>query len=176
MKRAIRLGVLLLLSLGWVLGMRSSGPFAPLAAQAQGGRVFYISEVDSSKFPRVSFRLRVVDSQANRVVTGLTDRDIAIYENGVQQTGVTVSAQNTGPVFFTFLIDQGRSHNYNAFGNQNSGLLQAVSDLVNGGAFQPGGRAKQLQRQQPDGDRLWAGWRRAEVHQLRQQQQCVFAP
>ncbi|HRF49982.1 MAG TPA: FHA domain-containing protein [Anaerolineales bacterium] len=138
MKRAIRLGVLLLLSLGWVLGMRSSGPFAPLAAQAQGGRVFYISEVDSSKFPRVSFRLRVVDSQANRVVTGLTDRDIAIYENGVQQTGVTVSAQNTGPVFFTFLIDQGRSHNYNAFGNQNSGLLQAVSDLVNGGAFQPG--------------------------------------
>lgn len=138
MKRLLRFGMLLVLALSWALGMRGAGPLAPQSAAAQGGRVFYISSVDSSQFPRVSFQLRVVDGQANRVATGLTDKDIAIYENGVQQTGVTVAAQNTGTVIFAFLVDQGRLHNYQTFGNQNAGLLQAVSDLVNGGVFQPG--------------------------------------
>lgn len=136
--KSLRIGLLLVVAAAWALGLRGAGPLATQTVDAQGGRVFYISSVDSSKFPRVSFQLRVVDGQSNRVATGLTDKDVAIYENGVQQTGVTIAAQNTGPVIFAFLVDQGRLHNYQAFGNQNTGLLQAVSDLVNGGAFQPG--------------------------------------
>lgn len=136
MKR-LRIALLLVVAMTWALGLRGAGPLATEPVAAQGGRLFYVSAVDSSKFPRVTFQLRVVDGQNNRVATGLTDKDIAIYENGVQQTGVTVAAQNTGPVIFAFLIDQGRLHNYNVFGNQNASLLQAVSDLVNGGFFQP---------------------------------------
>lgn len=137
MKR-LRIGLLVLVAMTWAVGLRGAGPLATQPVAAQGGRVFYISSVDSSKFPRVTFQLRVVDGQSNRVATGLTDKDIAIYENGVQQTGVTVAAQNTGHVIFAFLVDQGRLHNYNVFGNQNASLLQSVSDLVNGGFFQPG--------------------------------------
>ena len=87
--KSLRIGLLLVVAAAWALGLRGAGPLATQTVSAQGGRVFYISRVDSSKFPRVTFQLRVVDGQSNRVATGLTDKDVAIYENGVQQTGVT---------------------------------------------------------------------------------------
>ena len=54
MKR-LRIGLLVLVAMTWAVGLRGAGPLATQPVAAQGGRVFYISNVDSSKFPRVTF-------------------------------------------------------------------------------------------------------------------------
>jgi pSer/pThr/pTyr-binding forkhead associated (FHA) protein len=103
-------------------------------AWAQAGTIFFITDVDSSQFPNVSFQLRAVDLN-NRVVDGLSSTDLTIYENGqpVAPETVKVVPHNDGPITFLFLIDHGRLANFNEFGPQN--IRQVFSALAGSGVF-----------------------------------------
>ncbi|HSR48303.1 MAG TPA: FHA domain-containing protein [Anaerolineales bacterium] len=104
----------------------------PVSAQA--GTTYFITEVDSSQFPTVTFQLRAVDLN-NRVVSGLNNADLTIYENGnaVPAENVQVTPHDDGPITFLFLIDHGRLANFNEFGPQN--VRQVFSALASSGAF-----------------------------------------
>jgi hypothetical protein len=101
---------------------------------AQAGTTFFITDVDASQFPTVAFRLRAVDLN-NRVVAGLNDTNLTLYENGQQvpAAGVQVTPHDDGPVTFIFLIDQGRLSNFQAFGV--ASIRQVFSRLVESGVF-----------------------------------------
>ena len=106
-------------------------------AWAQAGTTFFITDVDSSQFPTVSFQLRAVDLN-NRVVDGLANTDLTIYENGkpVPAENVQVTPHDDGPITFLFLIDHGRLSNFSEFGPQN--IRQVFTALAGSGAFVDG--------------------------------------
>lgn len=108
------------------------GSGQPVSAQA--GTTFFITEVDSSQFPTVTFQLRAVDLN-NRVVSGLGNTDLTIYENGhaVPAENVQVTPHTDGPITFLFLIDHGRLANFNEFGPPN--VRQVFTALASSGAF-----------------------------------------
>jgi len=103
-------------------------------AWGQAGTTFFITDVDSSQFPTVSFKLRAIDLN-NRVVDGFDSANLTIYENGqpVPAEGVQVTAQDDGPIAFLFLLDHGRLANFNEFGPQN--IRQVFSALAGSGVF-----------------------------------------
>ena len=103
-------------------------------AWGQAGTTFFITDVDSSQFPTVSFRLRAIDLN-NRVVEGFDSSNLTVYENGqpVPAEGVQVTAQDDGPIAFLFLLDHGRLANFNEFGPQN--IRQVFSALAGSSVF-----------------------------------------
>jgi hypothetical protein len=103
-------------------------------AAAQAGTTFFITDVDPSQFPTVAFRLRAVDLN-NRVVAGLNNTNVTLYENGQQVPAdeVQVTPHDDGPVTFIFLIDQGRLSNFQSFGVPS--VRQVFSRLVESGVF-----------------------------------------
>ena len=106
-------------------------------ASAQGGTNFFVTDVDAGKFPTVTFRLRALDLD-NRVVSGLSNTNLTIYENGEQVPAgnVQVTQHDDGPITFLFLIDHGRLANFWAFGTQN--IRQVFSALLDSGVFVDG--------------------------------------
>lgn len=103
-----------------------------LGAAAQAGVTFFITEVDSSAFPQVTFNLRAIEL-GNKVVAGLNESSLTVYENGQQVSDVTVIQNEDGPISYIFVIDQGQSSAYNIFGISN--LRTAIGTLVSGGFF-----------------------------------------
>ena len=103
-------------------------------ASAQAGTTFFVTDVDASAFPSVSFRLRALDLN-NRVVGGLTNTNLTVYENGEQvpAENVQVTPHEDGPITFLFLVDHGRLANFAEFGTQN--IRQVFSVLVDTGIF-----------------------------------------
>ena len=103
-------------------------------AWGQAGTTFFITDVNSSQFPTVSFRLRAIDLN-NRVVDGFDSSNLTVYENGqpVPAEGVQVTAHDDGPIAFLFLLDHGRLANFNEFGPQN--IRQVFSALAGSGVF-----------------------------------------
>ena len=75
-------------------------------ASAQGGTNFFITDVDAGQFPAVTFRLRALDMN-NRVVSGFSNANLTVYENGEQVPAgnVQVTPRDDCPVTFLFLID-----------------------------------------------------------------------
>ena len=105
-------------------------------AAAQSGATYFISDVDSSSFPRVQFKLRAVDLE-NKVVSGLDAPNVlSVYENGQQAGDVLVTPKTDGPINYIFVIDLGRISNYKQF--QLSNIRQVISTLVSGGYFVDG--------------------------------------
>ncbi len=106
-------------------------------AGAQGGTTYFITDVDSSQFPKMTLRLRAVDLN-NRVVSGLNGTNLTIYENGkpVPGANVQVTPHEDGPITFLFLIDSGRLANFGDFGAQN--IRQVFSSIVDSGVFVDG--------------------------------------
>ncbi|HSB90810.1 MAG TPA: FHA domain-containing protein [Anaerolineales bacterium] len=103
-------------------------------ASAQAGTTYFITNVDASLFPTVTFQLRALDLN-NRVVSGLTNTNLTVYENGEQVPvgNVQVTPHDDGPITFLFLIDHGRLANFREFGTQN--IRQVFSALVDSGVF-----------------------------------------
>lgn len=101
---------------------------------AQAGTTYFVTDVDASTFPNVTFRLRALDLN-NRVVAGLSNANLAVYENGEQvpAENVQVTPHDDGPITFLFLIDHGRLANFSEFGTQN--IRQVFSVLVDSGIF-----------------------------------------
>jgi pSer/pThr/pTyr-binding forkhead associated (FHA) protein len=106
-------------------------------ASAQGGTNFFITDVDASQFPTVTFQLRALDLN-NRVVAGLGNTNLTVYENGEQVPAgdVQVTPRNDCPITYLFLIDHGRLANFREFGTQN--VRQVFSALLDTGAFVDG--------------------------------------
>ena len=103
---------------------------------AQTGSTYFISDVDSSSFPLVQFKLRAVDLE-NKVVSGLDAPNVlSVYENGQQAGDVLVTPKSDGPINYIFMIDLGRISNYRQF--QLSNIRQVISTLVSGGYFVDG--------------------------------------
>jgi len=103
-------------------------------ASAQGGTNFFITEVDAAQFPTVTFQLRALDMN-NRVVSGLSNTNLTVFENGAQvpASGVQVTPRDDCPITFLFLIDHGRLANFREFGTQN--IRQVFSALLDSGVF-----------------------------------------
>lgn len=107
------------------------------SASAQAGTTFFITDVDATQFPGVTFRLRAIDLN-NRVVGGLSSTNLTVYENGVPVPAgdVQVTPHDDGPITFLFLIDHGRLANFREFGTQN--LRQVFSAILDSGVFVDG--------------------------------------
>jgi len=108
-----------------------------LPARAQSGTTFFITEVNNSQFPTISFRLRAVDLN-NQVVTGLNNTNLTVYENGKAVTAekVQVTPHDDGPLVFLFLLDQGQFANFDSFGVNN--IRQVFSRLTDNNVFANG--------------------------------------
>jgi pSer/pThr/pTyr-binding forkhead associated (FHA) protein len=106
-------------------------------ASAQGGTNFFVTDVDAGQFPAVTFQLRALDMN-NRVVSGLSNSNLTVYENGEQvpADNVQVTPRDDCPVTFLFLIDHGRLANFREFGTQN--IRQVFSALLDSGVFVDG--------------------------------------
>lgn len=116
--------------------------FLPLLAKgepasAQTGATFFITDVDASQFPSVTFRLRALDLN-NHVVPGLSSANLTVFENGEQvpADNVQVTPHDDGPITFLFLVDHGRLHNFKVSGAQN--IRQVFSALLDSGVFLEG--------------------------------------
>lgn len=120
-----------LMLLGFTLALLLFMPVSE--ALAQTGATYFVSDVDASSFPQVTFRLRAVDLE-NKVVAGLdAPNSISVYENGELANEVTVIPNSDGPINYIFVVDQGRVANYRSF--QLANIRQIFSTLVSGGYF-----------------------------------------
>lgn len=108
---------------------------APTGAMAQAGTTFFVTDVDSSAFPNVTFSLRAVDLN-NKAVGGLNASNISVYEDGQEASDVQVTPLTDGPIALIFMVDQGRLSNFTSFTLNNTRL--AITTLVSGGYFVDG--------------------------------------
>jgi hypothetical protein len=127
LKRYMRLALILILGAS-VLG-------SPSAAMAQAGTTFFVTDVDASAFPDVSFTLRATDLN-NKAVGGLNASNLSVYENGEDVSDLEVAPHTDGPIALIFVIDQGHFSNYTSFTLTNTRL--AITTLVSGGYFVDG--------------------------------------
>lgn len=105
------------------------------AAQT-GAPTFFITDVETSAFPQVTFTLRAVN-ESNQTVAGLANA-LTVYENGqaVPAQNVLATSHDDAPVVYLFVVDQGRNTNYSGFGLNS--VRQIFSTLVDGGYFVDG--------------------------------------
>jgi hypothetical protein len=107
----------------------------PAGATAQGTITFFISGVDASHFPDITFQMRAVDLN-NQVVSNLSNTNISVYENGQLVPGAQVTPHTDGPLNVIFAVDLGRFSRFHIIGFNNARL--AISSLVSGGYFVDG--------------------------------------
>jgi len=123
---------------------------AVFGAAAQSGTTFFVTNVNSSGFPVVTFDMRAV-TLGQKVVSGLNAGDVTVYENGQEASDVQVTPKEDGPITYIFVIDQGRLANFQTFGVNN--MRQAITTLVSGGFFKDGkDTVMVLARQNTDSD------------------------
>src|SRR5579859_1532199 len=144
LKQALLCALLLSLTL---LG----GLTAPQPAAAQATTTYFVTNVDSSQFPDITFRLRALDIN-NNTLTNLNNTSFSVYENGQAVPNITVTPHADAPLAIVFVIDLGHFTNYLSFGYDN--LRQAISTLVTtNGLFVEGKDTVQvLGRQNVNGD------------------------
>ena len=102
-------------------------------ARAQSENTYFISAVDSSRFPVVTFHLRALDS-TNHDVAGLSASNLPIFEDGkpVPASNVKITEHNDGPLNVAFVVDEGAQSNY---AKLVPALRQSIGQLVSGGTF-----------------------------------------
>ena len=121
----------------------------PSAAQAT--TTYFVTKVDSSQFPDITFTLRALDIK-NNTLTNLNNTSFTVYENGQAVPNITVTPRSDAPLNYVFIIDLGRFTNYLTFGFDN--MRSAISTLVTtNGLFVEGRDTVQvLGRQNINGD------------------------
>ena len=134
---------------GLILAAVSTVP----AVSAQASNTYFITDVNSSKFPTISFTLRAIDSD-NHAIPDLTAANLPVFENGkpVPAKDVRVTPHTDGPLAIVFVVDLGAQSNYQ---NILSALRMSISRLVDGGTFVDGrDTVKLIVRENPgSGDR-----------------------
>ncbi len=123
------------------------------ALLAQGSNTYFITNLDSSKFPAISFTLRAIDAN-NHTIPDLTAANLPVFENGkpVPAKDVRVTPHTDGPLAIVYVVDLGSQSNYQ---NILGALKQSMTRLVDGGTFVDGrDTVKLLVRENPgQGDR-----------------------
>ena len=119
-----------------VAALLLAGAFGPARpASAQAGVTFFITNVDTSQFPNITFQLRAVDLN-NNVVSNLTSQNLPVFENGQEVQNVTVTPNNDGPINVIFAVDLGRFSRYHIITHERSRL--AMTTLVTNNYFRDG--------------------------------------
>ncbi|HEY3289763.1 MAG TPA: FHA domain-containing protein [Anaerolineae bacterium] len=148
-----RQGFLRRLNLLAVLGLLFALAGTTPPASAQGSNTYFITNVDSSKFPNISFTLRAIDA-SNHVIPDLTAANMPVFENGktVPSKDVRVTPHTDGPLSIVYVVDLGSQSNYQ---NILDALRLSISRLVDGGTFVDGrDNVRLLVRENPgSGDR-----------------------
>ena len=123
----------------------------PQPSAAQATTTYFVTNVDSSQFPDISFTLRALDIN-NNSLTNLNNTSFTVYENGQAVPNITVTPRSDAPLNIVFVIDLGHFSNYLSFGFDN--LRPAISSLVTtNGLFVEGRDTVQvLGRQNINGD------------------------
>jgi hypothetical protein len=124
---------------------------APLPTAAQGTTTYFVTHVDSSQFPDITFTLRALDIN-NNALTNLNNTSFTVYENGQAVPNLTVTPRSDAPLSIVYIIDLGHFTNYLFFGYDN--LRPAFSTLVTSAGFFVEGRdtVQVLARQNVNGD------------------------
>ena len=133
-----------------LLGVFLALLYGPLPSAAQATNTYFVTNVDKSHFPDITFTLRAVDIN-NKVLTNLNNTSFTVYDDGHAVTGATVTAHNDAALNIIYVLDLG---NY-SIGNgiDVSGVRQAINTLVTGGYFAEGRDTVQvLARQNLNGD------------------------
>jgi hypothetical protein len=144
LKKALLCAVLLSVA---VLGNLTT----PQPAVAQATTTYFVTNVDSSQFPDITFNLRALDIK-NSALNQLNNTSFTVYENGQAVPNIAVTPRSDAPVSIVFVIDLGHFSNYLSFGFDN--LRPAISSLVTtNGLFVEGRDTVQvLGRQNVNGD------------------------
>ena len=144
LKQALLCAVLLTVA---VLGNLAT----PQLSAAQATPPYFVTNVDPSQFPDVTFTLRALDIK-NTTLTNLNNTSFTVYENGQAVPNITVTPRSDAPLNIVFVIDLGHFSNYLSFGFDN--LRPAISSLVTtNGLFVEGRDTVQvLGRQNVNGD------------------------
>jgi hypothetical protein len=133
-----------------LFGLLAGLLYWPSPTAAQGTNTYFITDVDSSQFPDITFRLRVVDIN-NKVVTNLNNSSFTVYDDGQQVTDIQVTPQSDGALNIIYVIDLGRQSSFTTLGLDQT--RQAISALVTGGYFVEGRDTVQvLARENLNGD------------------------
>ncbi len=124
---------------------------APPSTAAQATTTYFVTDVDSTQFPDITFRLRALDIN-NNALTNLNNTSFTVYENGQAVPNITVTPRSDAPVTIVFVIDLGHFSNYLSFGFDN--LRTAISTLVTSAGFFVEGRdtVQVMGRQNVNGD------------------------
>ena len=99
----------------------------PLPTAAQGTTTYFITGVNTSQFPDITFTLRALDLN-NNVLNNLNGTSFTVYENGKAIPNITVTPHSDAPIAVIYVIDEGFYTNYFYFGYDN--LRAAISPLV----------------------------------------------
>ena len=127
-KKFCQLGIIVLLSLGAVAW--------PSPALGQADVSFFLTGVNVKAFPAVQLNLRAVNG-SNQVVNGLSNTDLAVFENGQPVKNFQLQPANTGAMQIIFVLDLGVYSSYQ-YAPGVADLQQAFTTLVNGGYFKDG--------------------------------------
>jgi hypothetical protein len=140
----------MLAAVALLFGLLVGWLYWPAPTAAQGTNTYFITDVDKSQFPNITFRLRVVDLN-NKAVTNLNNTSITVYDDGQAVPDLKVTPQLDGPLNIIYVVDLGRSNNYSSLGLEQ--IRQAFSTLIEGNFFVEGRDTIQvLARQNVTGD------------------------
>jgi hypothetical protein len=102
------------------------------SASAQAGLTYFVTDVDASAFPSVSFEMRATDL-GNDVVSGLSAEDLTAFENGEEVGDLELTPHEDGAITYIIVLDLGRLSNYRSFGENR--IRQVLTTLSTGGYF-----------------------------------------
>src|SRR5215813_10856995 len=83
----------------------------PAPAVAQGTTTYFVTNVDASKFPDVTFQLRALDIN-NNTLNNLNNTSFTVYENGQAVPNIQVTPHSDAPLSIIYVIDLGTFTNY----------------------------------------------------------------
>jgi hypothetical protein len=140
-----------LLCAAWIAATALGLLYAPRPSSAQGTTAYFVTNVDSSQFPDVTFTLRALDIN-NNALNNLNNTSFTVYENGQAVPNIKVTPRSDAPLSIIYVIDLGQFTNYVYFGYDN--LRPAISTLVTSKGFFVEGRdtVEVLGRQNVNGD------------------------
>jgi hypothetical protein len=122
----------LLLCAALIAAVVSGSLWAPSPSAAQGTTTYFVTKVDSSQFPDITFTLRALDIN-NNALTNLNNTSFTVYENGKAVPNITVTPRSDAPLSIIYVIDEGTYSNYFYFGYDN--LRAAISTLITSHGF-----------------------------------------
>src|SRR5258708_23177580 len=97
---------------GLPLAARRLGSLAaPEPSAAQATTTYFVTNVDSSQFPDVTFTLRALDIN-NNTLTNLHNTSFTVYENAQAVPNIAVTPHSDAPLSIVFIIDLRRFTTY----------------------------------------------------------------